>query len=90
MSKFQVGDRVVCVKADGNHGTHKWQIGETGTVVKVEQYCQGVPCAVCHDNAYDVLHDCGGLTEDGRGWWYYEHELELFNDAPSVTVDDLI
>lgn len=87
MSKFQVGDRVVCVKADRIHATREEQIDATGVVKQIHDDC----FAVEHDKKDDrMFHDCGGVVEEGRGWWYYPHELELLEVHTSIAVDDLI
>ncbi len=78
---FGIGDRVRCTsEADGNEST----MNATGVIVQVNEY----ECAVEFD--YDIEgHACGGLAEDGHGWYVAKHMLELIEDESETTENQI-
>jgi|DEB0MinimDraft_6_1074348.scaffolds.fasta_scaffold01325_3 hypothetical protein len=68
--KFKVGDRVMVNFTDPN----RFQVGDMGTVL----YTDSNPFfSVKLDKYSKNLHNCIRLCENGHGWHFKEHELQL-------------
>lgn len=70
--EFLVGDLVECIV---DHGPI--EVGDTGEVLRIG----GVGIAVRWDQYDATLHDCGGLCENGHGWWISPSRLSLIDSA---------
>ena len=70
--KYNVGDRVVCIRAYGEGAL----VGDTGTVVKVREYDEDSP--IIHWDEYRrCRHDANGIVPDGHGWFINGTSIEL-------------
>lgn len=69
-SLYKVGDRVQILNSDANRSLN----GTYGTVAAVAKH--GV--LVNHDRFHQILHDGGGETPQGHGWWYDADYIEFY------------
>ena len=67
---FQLGDRVVCIKQDGNV-----MVGETGTYVHKKNYPPDY--GIMWDKRHDDRHTCSHYCEDEHGYYVDEDCIEL-------------
>jgi len=80
MSKFKVGDRVVCT---GEHDSNKRIVNQAGTIKEIGGYLIGV---VFDEDVNG--HSCGGKCKYGYGWYVPEHLLKPISDNKIVITTD--
>jgi len=80
MSKFKVGDRVVCT---GEHDSNKRIVNQTGTIKEIGGYLIGV---VFDEDVNG--HSCGDKCKYGYGWYVPERLLKPISDNKIVITTD--
>ena len=74
--RFDVGDRVVCLRSYDNNDSIVEQVG---TIVKITRSDRS--CAVEFDRPIEHGHSCSGNGIDGHCWWVPQECLERYDDA---------
>ena len=86
---FQIGDRVRIVRPEGGVSE---LVGMTGTVCALQNNSHTV--GVEHDGMSEYFHNCLGVCEYGRGFWYFDPDQQIEKigtvDVQIDTIDDLI
>ena len=78
--KFNIGDRVVLRKDAPDHN-YQLHAGSTGTVMRTLSHSR---VGVCWDNITNG-HGLDNTAPDDvrdRGWYVYEHDIELLESFP--------